>query len=73
MGKSMKNTVHAQYDIISRLCQPGHEPLKKPLFLFHSCLLDFTADSQYFYFTRSSSNRSTETNVDTPFSCMVIP
>ena len=52
------------------LVRPDTRRLKKPCFLSFCYLFSYQSSSIW---SNSSSSRSTDTSVDTPFSCMVIP
>ena len=63
--ETVKNSIHSGYNIVSRLCQAICQTSEKSFFL-----LSHKATS---YLSRSFSIRFTDTRVDTPFSCIVIP
>ena len=63
-GEAGKDGIHSGHNVFSGLCETFDEAREKAFFLL------FHTNPPYF---KSFSIRFTETSVDTPFSCIVIP
>ena len=66
-GITAENGIKTGYNIVSCLCKSAYKTFKKSLFFFSHFSLSPC------YLVSWFSTRSTDTRVETPFSCMVIP